>query len=476
MRGWVVVLMTLSGCRFGFSEVSSAPDADIPVDAAPPMPGSARVTVVGEEGEPFAGQPVSGAFVVVVEASGATVTARTAADGTATVPILGSSSIHVARPAPDLGTGHWMLYTFTGLNGDPEILVGGRAAAPVAPMTMTASLPTFTAVEMTDSRVRGPARCLDVEQPSTAGTTTTFTFAPRCANEKVELYAQALASNDAWAWIALGTTVLTNNGSITAPTSWQDNQKYDVDYTGLPSSIAKVWGVLAFPGGPSGSAGWSDAIILDDDVTTVDLGDARLVYDGPPIIAGTKLVTFFQDPTAAVERRVVERVDAPFGNRIFDNALIGPDVTVPLADGASRTVSWASSGLGAADFVAVDTTVTTGGAVVTWKAYGPASATSLTYPTLPSELAAIVAVPTASWTTPTVQIVTLSDFTYATALPILDRDLYWWQDVGAYLPSGTLAVSTARATTSGRPAPTRLGGAGREASPRAHRPPSTARR
>lgn len=476
MKGWAIVLVTVCGCRFGFSEVTPAADADVPADAAPPVPGTARVTVTGEEGEPLAGQPIAGAYVFVVEAGSVTALALTKSDGTATVPILGGSAIHIARPVPG-GAQRWLLYSFTGLNGDPQVLVGGRAPAPAAPKTMSAVLPAFTDPQITASRVRGPARCLDFNQAPTAGTTTTFTFAAACANETLELYAQGLASGEPWMWTPLGQVTLTDGASITAPGVWQDHVKYYVDYAGLPGSISDVRGLLVLPGGAPGTAGARDAIVLDDDSTSVAAGEAGLVYDGPQLVAGSRLASFFIDPTTAIERRVVERVDTPFGNRMFDTSLIGPEVSVPLADATAGSVSWASSGLGDADFVAIATTVSTPSAVVTWSAYGPASTTALAYPELPTELAAIVAGSSASWSAPQLKIVSLSDFTYASALPILDRDLYWWHEVGAYLPDGTMAVSAAQQVTTNRPAPvSRFGGAGPAGSARAHRLPSTARR
>ena len=472
MWGWALVVMAVSGCRFGFSEVAPAADADVPVDAAPPVPGMARVSVIGEEGETRAGQPIADAYVVVIEATGATTTVRTLADGTVTVPILGASSIHIARPAPDLGAQHWLVYSFGGLNGDPEILVGGRATAPAGAKTMMVTLPGFPDVEITESRIRGPARCIDVEQAPTAGTTATFAFAAACANETVELYAQGLGYGDPWTWTPVGPVQLSPSGSATAPTTWQDNEKYSIDYAALPGSVATVWGLFALPGGAPGTAGWGDAIVLDDDWSAMDQGGARLVFDGPPLVAGSMFASFFEDASKAVERSVLERIDSPFGNRKFDPALIGPEVTVPLADASARGVAWASSDLAGADFVAVATTITTPGAIVTWNAYGPASTTAVTYPNLPAQLATIAVDTSASWSPPRLEIVSLSDFTYATALPILDRDLYWWHDVGAYLPTGTVAASTAQQPQTARPAPSRSAGAGLAGFRRGPRPPS----
>ncbi len=168
------------------------------------------------------------------------------------------------------------------------------------------------------------------------------------------------------------------------------------------------------------------------------------MLDGPPLIEGSIIGSVFVDASTGVERSVLERVDQTFGNRNFDVTLIGPEVTVPIADAQAQSIAWTSSDLADADFVAVASTISMPGAVVTWTAYGPASTTSLTYPELPAPLAAIAAGPTASWTDPVLEIVSLSDFTYASALPILDRDLYWWHDLGAYLPTGTVAISTAR--------------------------------
>jgi len=458
MRGWAFAVTAMCGCRFGFSEVP----ADVPADEAPAEPGRARVIVIGEEGEPLAGQPIADAYVVVVEADGATTTARTQSDGTATVTILGASTIHVARPAPGLGAQHWLLYSFSGLNGDPEILVGGRAPAPAATRTMTASLPAFPDVNITESRVRGPARCLEVDQAVTAGPTATFQFAAACASEQVELFAQGLGSGSPWTWTQLGQVLLVNGTTVTAPTGWQDNIKYYVDYAALPASVDKVWGLLALPGGAPGTQSFGDAIVLDDDSSGIDQSEASLVFDGPPLVPGSMLASFFVDASTAVERSVLERVDTSFSNRLFDTALIGPEVTVPLADAPAQTVAWTSSNLAGADFVALATTITLPGAVVMWTAYGPASTKAATYPVLPAQLATIAGSPTAGWSTPRLEIVSMSELSYASALPILDRDLYWWHDVGAYLPAGTIAVSTAQQVTSARPAPvSRFLGAGR---------------
>ena len=447
----------------------------LPVDAAPPTPGTARVTVVGEEGEALAGQPIANAYVVVIEATGATMTVRTLGDGTANAPILGATAIHIARPAPDLGSQHWLVYSFSGLNGDPELLVGGHAAIPALPGTMTVTLPAFPDVAITESRIRGPGRCVDPEQAPTTGTTATFAFAAICANETVELYAQGLGAGDPETWNPLGPVVLTPGGSVPTTTPWRDNEKYSVEYAALPGSVAEVWGLMALPGGAPGTASWSDAIVFDDDGSSVAQGGARLVFDGPPLIAGSIIGSFFGDASRAVERSVLERVDQPFGNRQFATALIGPEVTVPVADPAAHSVAWASSDLGDADFTAIATTITMPGAVVRWNAYGPASTTAVTYPVLPAQLATIAAPATASWTSPVLQIVSLSDFTYSSALPILDRDLHWWHEEGAYLPSGTVAVSEATRPNTGRPAPpSRAGGAGLAELRlrRAHRPPS----
>ncbi len=240
MLGWAVIVMMVSACRFGFSEVTPAVDGELPS-------GIAHVTVFGEEREAAAGQPIADAYVLVLDATGATTIGRTEADGTATVPLFGPSSIHVARPAPDLGEQHWLVYSFAGLDGDPEIQVGGRAPPVAAPQSMTVTVPAFTDAEITETRIRGPARCLDVDQAPTVGTTAVFSFAAACANEKVQLYAQGLGYGDPWMWTPLGEVRLASGTTIAAPTAWQDNEKYSIDYAGLPASVTDVSTMLALP-------------------------------------------------------------------------------------------------------------------------------------------------------------------------------------------------------------------------------------
>ena len=76
MRSLALLLLTLSACRFGFSDVTPAADGGVMADAEVATPGTARVTVLGEEGETAAGQPIAGAYVIVIEPGGATTTDR----------------------------------------------------------------------------------------------------------------------------------------------------------------------------------------------------------------------------------------------------------------------------------------------------------------------------------------------------------------------------------------------------------------
>ncbi len=445
MRGTGLLLLTLSACRFGFSDVTPSVDGGVPADAEVPTPGMARVTVLGEEGESTAGQPIAGAYVIVIEPSGATTSTQTPASGTVSVPIAGSSEIHIARPAPELGATHWQVYSFTHLNGDLDLLVGGRAVPVATTATMTANLPAFTDMGITGSRVRGPAQCVDSEQAPSVGTTATFTFATICAGTTVPLYAQGLGLGDPWAWLPLGDVTLASGGMTTATSAWLDNEKYAIQYDGLPASIANLWGVFALPGATA-----ADAIAIDGDDSAVVAGSGQVVLDGPPVVAGSMFATWFDDGNNASGRLTIEHIDQPFGNRHFDLALLGPSVTVPTVSGGR--VQWTSDNLAGADVVAVQAKITLGGAEVTWNAYGPGSLTELTYPTLPASLAMLNLSASALWAIPAVEIVTLPDDSYGSALPIIDRDLYWWRELGTYLPAGTVSIAVAQQPTTGRTA------------------------
>lgn len=440
MRSLGLLLLTLSACRFGFSDVTPSADGGVIADAEVPTPGTARVTVLGEEGETAAGQPIAGAYVIVIEPGGATTTAQTLASGTVSVSIAGSSEIHIARPAPDLGATRWLLYSFTHLNGDLDLTVGGRAVPVATTATMTANLPAFTDIMITDSRVRGPGQCVDSEQAASVGTTATFKFATVCAGATVPLYAQALSSGDPWSWMPLGDVTLTSGGMTTPTSAWLDNEKYAIQYDGLPASITNVWGVFALPGATA-----ADAIVIDGDSSEVVSGAAQVVLDGPPIVPGSTFGTWFDDGNNASGRLTIEHVDQPFGNRRFDLALLGPSVTAPTT--SLDRVQWTSDNLAGADIVAVQAKLTLGGAEVLWSAYGPGSLTEVTYPKLPASLAMLNLSSGSVWTGPTVQIVTLPDDSYTSALPILDRDLYWWSEIGAYLPAGTISIAMAQQPT-----------------------------
>src|SRR5689334_4271168 len=95
---WIACISLLAGgCRFGFDELSgSGADDGDDVITTPPVPGTAHVTVIGEDGQPDVGQPIADAYVVAIEMDGTTTTVRTDASGTANIDVLGNTALHVA--------------------------------------------------------------------------------------------------------------------------------------------------------------------------------------------------------------------------------------------------------------------------------------------------------------------------------------------------------------------------------------------
>src|SRR4051812_14756518 len=338
MRVGIAVFTCVCACRFGFDDVEPKADAQLQADAAVPIPGVARVLVTGEEGEASAGQPIANAEVVVIEGDGTTRVATTDAAGRATVSIAGLSSIHVARHAPDLGARRWLLYSFTGLNGDVDLLAGGRPQPATGTRTMTVTLPAFTDAQITQSRVRGPLHCFTDQVGPSTGTTTVFTYSADCEGKMIPLVAEGLAYGEPWSSMDLGVHMLADGGAWTTPAAWINHVKMDMLYAGLPSQVTDVntYVLMPLPGGPP-----EDPMLYDEGHDTVVAGSATTGIDVPTIVPGSRIASeLVRVDTFSV---TLESVDAPFGNRMFDNTKLPPVVTQPVIDQANARASWTST-------------------------------------------------------------------------------------------------------------------------------------
>jgi len=435
VRPSILLSLALCACRIGFDDVDTTVEPEVGPTA------KIRVTVLGSTEETTVGEPIADAYVVFVAGDSTIQTLRTPDDGVISADVLLGTDVHIARAAPELAANRWLLYSFHAIDSERELLVGGRPPISTAPFTMTANLPAFPVVDFTHSRVRGPMRCVP-EIDDSSGTTVVFKFASACAGETVPLYAQGI-ENAPYIYMDLGATTLVDNGTLTPATAWLDADKYNVEYADLPASISEVYGFVALPGLTSSTG---DAIIIDGRSETPDAGGATLYFDGPPLVAGAMIGTALFDGVNGT-RLILERLDGDFGNRLFDNELVGAAVSIPIADGGARTLTWTTEQDPTTDVAGVQALVTTNGVEVTWRAYGPGASRAFAYPELPSALSSIVPDPSAQWSVDGIALVTLSDFTYATASALIDRDLEHWAGSAAYLPSGTVSISAAEAAS-----------------------------
>lgn len=425
------IALCLTGCRFGFDELSGSgtpgDDGSDDVITTPPVPGVAKVIVIGEDGDANVGQPIVGAYVVAIEQDGATTTVRTGTDGTANIDIFGNTAIHVARPMD--GTNVWALSSFRAINDGAQITVGGRPPrAMSSARTVTIDLPAFP-MDYTEAWITGPMRCLQ-DTGYAPSTTVPLSYDPQCEGQTVELYA---ASYDIY--VPIGSVTLTNGATIDRTTaSWMDLDKVGMEYFNLPDDITDAGLFFSFP------ASNGDLIPIAENGDAPDM--ARYVgfaIDIPPVVPGTQLIHAFGSPTGV--RLVYERIDSWPGNRMFDASMLAPPPMPATINQGQSQIEWTITPAPDADIYWSSTDITTGTTTLHWNAYGAPGAGQVTFPVLPSELAAIIPTGSSAWSAPRVVLAGLSDFDYATAAEIVDRDIYWWWSQGLYLPSGTLSLT-----------------------------------
>ncbi len=418
--------LALTACRFGFDELAG-PTGDDVVDP-PAVPGVARVTVIGEDGQPAVGQPIVDAFVVAIEQDGSTRTWRTASDGTVDIEVLGNTSVHVARPTSS--NAEWALSSFRAINDGARIIAGGHPAPSMsAARQVTVNLPAFPA-GYTEAWVTGPMMCL-TDWAYAASTTIAVTYDPQCDGKTVELFA---ASYDIY--VSLGSVTLSDGGVVDrTATSWAALDKVGMDYLNLPADVTRAAAYLSFPVGGGDLIPWGE----NGDVPDTD-GYVGFHFDVPPLMPGMQLIHVFESTTGA--RVVYERVDAWPGTRQFDASTLAPVAAAPTTDQGTSQVSWVITPAADADVYWSSIDIATAGTTVHWNAFGPPGATQVTFPELPPELATLMPTSASVWSPPCVVLAGLSDFDYASVVEIVDRDLYWWWAEGLHLPPGTLSLQS----------------------------------
>lgn len=418
--------MILTACRFGFDELAGSAGDDV-IDP-PPVPGVARVTVIGEDGQPTAGQPIVDAYVVAIEQDGSTRTWRTASDGTVDIEVLGNTAVHVARPT--LSNSEWSVSSFRAINDGARIIAGGHPPrAMTTTRSVTVNLPAFPA-GYTEAWITGPMMCMSDWAHDVSSTIALF-YDPRCEGQTVDLFA---VSYDIY--VPIGSVTLTD-GAIVDRTAdvWTDLDKVGMEYSNLPTDVTSAAAYLSFP------VAGGDLIPLADNVDVPDAqGFVGFALDVPPIMAGTQLVHVFESTTGA--RVVYERIDSWPGTRQFDASTLAPVAAPPTTDQGSSQVSWVITPAPDADVYWSSADIVTAGTTVHWNAFGPSGATQVTFPVLPPELARLMPTSASVWSPPCVVIAGLSDFDYASVVEIVDRDLYWWWAEALHLPPGTLSLQS----------------------------------
>jgi hypothetical protein len=428
---WIACMTVLAGCRFGFDELGGSgnvdddDDDDDGVIVTPPIPGTARVTVIGEDGEPNVGQPIKDAYVVAIEADGTTTTVRTDPSGEANIAVSGNTALHVARL---LDSGEWALSSFRAVNDGAQLVVGGRPPLGTSmAKSVTVNLPPFP-MDYDQAWITGPRGCL-VDAAWAMSTTIPVTFDPRCEGKTVELYALAFDI-----YVPIGSITLTDGDTIDrTAAAWTDLDKVGMDYVNVPADVTDTYAFVSWP------TATGDLIPMSESADVPDMGFVGLGFDVPPIVPGTTMVHVFESPAGA--RALFERIDSWPGTRELDAANL-PAVPTPAIDTTSSQVQWTAGGAPLdADLYWSNTKITTGTTNLYWDAYGPPGATQVTFPVLPTELAHLVPDTTSTWYTPRIVIVGLSDFDYASALGFVDRDIYWWWSEGVHMPAGTVSMT-----------------------------------
>ncbi len=422
---WIACISVgLTACRFGFDELSGSGGGD-DVITTPPVPGIARVLVIGEDGEANAGQPVSGAYVVAIEQDGASTTVRTGDDGTAEIEIDGNTALHVARP---LANGAWALSSFRALDDGAYMIVGGHP--PQATSTargVTVELPPFP-MGYDEAWVTGPTRC--IAQPGWAmSTSVPLLYDPRCEGETVELYALAWDIH-----VPIGSVTLTDGTAIDRTASaWVDLRKVGIDYINVPAEVTDTYALLALP------TATGDRIPLGENSDVPNASRfVGLGFEIPPSIPGMAIIHAFESPTGV--RVLYQSIDSWPGTFEIDASTLPPPPPGWSVDRAISQVQWTAGAAADADAYWASTDITIGAAVVHWNAFGPAGATQVKYPVLPAELAHLSPTPQSSWGASRIVLASLSDFDYAGAVELLDRDIFWWWSAGEHLPTGTVSL------------------------------------
>lgn len=427
ISGIACIAFVVTGCRFGFDELSGSENGDDDIIVTPPVPGVASVIVTGEDGEPNAGQPIANAYVVAIESDGTTTTKRTDASGEAAIEILGNTEIHVAQPVTG---GHWALSSFRAINDGASITVGGRPpqATSMARM-LTINLPAFP-MDYDQAWITGPRRCL-ADTAWEMSTSVVLKYDPQCEGETVELYALA------WdIYVPLGATTLVDGATIDRTGStWADMDKVGIGYINVPADVTDTYALVAFP------TGTGDLIPMSENGDEVDLDrSVGLGFDIPPAVPGMSVIHAFLSPAGV--RVKYEQIDQWPGMFEVDASMIPPAPPSPSIVPGFSQIQWTAGAAADADVYWSAIDITTNGSIVRWNAFGPPSATQVKFPVLPSELASLVPTGASAWGTPRIVLAALSDYDYVSVLEIVDRDIFWWWSQGVHMPTGDVSITS----------------------------------
>lgn len=417
MRAAILCLL-VAGCgRIGFGGGGGGDDDPTPDGGAdaPPTGQPVTVSVTGAGGEPGAGDPIVGGYVVF-EGPGGSEVVQTDQDGNATGTLTDVTAIHIAYEV-ELGSAFvpggiasaWRVASFYDVAGVSSLVVGADSAFET-PQPISVTLPASAGA--TAYQVLGPIRC----DLGGAGATTVVAggYLPACGGETVPL----LAMSDAGEWMDVGTMALAPGASKVAAGGWSPGVEHKIQFANVPAGTEYAAALLATTLSPTNlvSLGEGEAVPVG--------GTANVQFDGAALVPDRMITYVAQDDKIAAQIGFLAPPPEVAGVRTVPGSSLPRTIDTVMFDLPSRTAAWTYGPATAATAEVVSSVVsfeTPGAAWVDWSSYTRATATTQTLPVLPAPLDVLVPSATTDFEVG-VSLASVPGQSYQETLARVDRD------------------------------------------------------
>lgn len=357
---------------------ASAPPADAAIDAV--TEGPITVTAMTRCCNDIPNAPESGVRIVAASPSGEIYdSAVTDTSGQATLTIMAGASVTAIYQNPT-GDGANKLVSFLDVQPGDQLTVGDKFSVNTALGSMTVSWPAVAGA--TTYRVYHPCGSNSASAPTT---TLTITENSGCLVAPMDILFTASEGSTLVRWGLLPDVTFAAGGSTTL-NAWQPMNSFTLNASGLPTDVSEV-SVAASPV-------FNNRTTMSASISGTPSG-GMLSGTRPWAVGGDAIqITAFVGRATFGLIQVLDRIPSTETTATFDGTSLLPWLDTPTADGATRTVTWASEGTPGGDglvvFLRWPTTPALfgGGSDHEWIVMAPPGANTLALPSLGAENAA----------------------------------------------------------------------------------------